>query len=250
MKKAYKEVLGGFMPNSTHVTCMAHMMNPLDQAFRKPFDLTNKYVKAANAIFWNAGTRKARYLRYLSQHNVTPKMPPNPIGTRWNCWFDAVNYHKQHLELLEGFTQQERDHCGCMAPESLTFLQDLFTSSVELLTLKAKMRFIVHHCEAFVHTTDIFQSQEPMAVKIFIFPFSLFSILTSWDDFSALPGMTSVLAMELKQYQESLGPKAVKASGGIPIDLYFGTVSAQIFLSWQSMPSGTFIHASTQQMVR
>ncbi|GFO17258.1 3'-5' ssDNA/RNA exonuclease tatd [Plakobranchus ocellatus] len=101
MKKAYREVLRGLMPNSTHVTCMAHIMNLLGEALRKPFDLTNKYVKAANAIFWNAGARKAWYLRYLSQHNVTPKMPPNPIGTRNVHSRSAGNHCIQLLRELD-----------------------------------------------------------------------------------------------------------------------------------------------------
>lgn len=82
MKKAFKDVLKGLMPNATHVTCMAHVMNLLGNAFRKPFARTNKFIKDANAIFWNAGARKGRYLRFMAQHVASPKMPPNPVGTR------------------------------------------------------------------------------------------------------------------------------------------------------------------------
>ena len=82
MKKAFNDVLKGLMPNATHITCMAHIMNLVGDAFRKPFNRTNKFVKAANAIFWHANARKARYLRFLKPLVKSPKTPPNPIATR------------------------------------------------------------------------------------------------------------------------------------------------------------------------
>ena len=82
MKKAFNDVLKGLMPNATHITCMPHIMNLVGDAFRKPFNRTNKFVKAANAIFWHANARKARYLRFLKPLVKSPKTPPNPIAIR------------------------------------------------------------------------------------------------------------------------------------------------------------------------
>ena len=83
MKKAFNDVLKGLMTNATHITCMAHIMNLVGDAFQKPFNRTNKFVNAANAIFWHANARKARYqLRFLKPLVKSPKMPPNPISTR------------------------------------------------------------------------------------------------------------------------------------------------------------------------
>ena len=55
-------------------------------------------------------------------------------------------------------------------------------------------------------------------------------ILYSCDDFSALPGMNSVSATEIKRYRESLGPEAVKVSGKIPISLtvFWNSVSSDV----------------------
>ncbi|KAK3785264.1 hypothetical protein RRG08_036800 [Elysia crispata] len=53
-----------------------------------------------------------------------------------------------------------------MARDFLKLIQDMLTCPVELLTLKAEMSFIVQYSEAFVQTTDAFQSQEPIEVKV------------------------------------------------------------------------------------
>ena len=41
----------------------------------------------------------------------------------------------------------------------------------------------------------------------------------------SLAGIKDIPATELQRYKESLGPKAVRASGGFPLDLFFETVS-------------------------
>ena len=55
-------------------------------------------------------------------------------------------------------------------------------------------------------------------------------ILYSCDYFFALPGMNYVSAKEIKRYRESLGPKAVKVSERIPINLtvFWNSVSSDV----------------------
>ena len=62
----------------------------------------------------------------------------------------------------------------------------------------------------------------------FFYPTRL--VLYSCDDFSALPGMNSVSAIEIKRYRKSLRPKAVEVSGGIPINLtvFWNSVSSDV----------------------
>ena len=85
MKKAFNSALQTIFPNAVHITCLAHIMNLLGEEFRKPFKEVNKFVKDMNAMFWHAGSRKARFLRHLRgvlPEKERPKMPPNPVGTR------------------------------------------------------------------------------------------------------------------------------------------------------------------------
>ena len=83
--------------------------------------------------------------------------------------YGAVKYHLQHLEYLKVFAAEEGNRCGWVAPDSLKLIQDMLTCSVELLTLKAEISFIVQHSQAFVQATDAFQSQKPIAVKVCLF---------------------------------------------------------------------------------
>ena len=82
MKKTYTDVLRNLYPYSVHITCVAHCCNLIGDAFKKPFHQVNEFVKSFNAMFWHAGARKARYLRYLAAKGKPPKMAPNPISTR------------------------------------------------------------------------------------------------------------------------------------------------------------------------
>ncbi|GFN98242.1 glycine--tRNA ligase [Plakobranchus ocellatus] len=166
MKKAFNEILKGLMLNATHIMCMAHIMSLVGEAFRKPFNRTNKFVKAANAIFWHANARKARYLRFITPLVNSPKMPPNPIATRWNCWFEAVAYHEKNLQHFATFVAEEMEHCGRMAPDSLVYLNDTLCSESERQLIQAEMSFIVQHSQPIITATDVFQSQRPIAMTI------------------------------------------------------------------------------------
>ena len=55
-------------------------------------------------------------------------------------------------------------------------------------------------------------------------------ILFDSCDFSALRGMSDVPLTEIKRYRESLGPMAMKVSGGIPLDLtvFWNSIKADV----------------------
>ncbi|KAK3793238.1 hypothetical protein RRG08_014717 [Elysia crispata] len=96
-------------------------------------------------------------------------MPLFSSFPRWNCWYGAVKYQLQHLEYLKGFTAEEGNHCGRMAPDSLKLIQDMLTCAVELLTLKAEMSSMVQHSMNSVSATEIKRYREslgPEAVKV------------------------------------------------------------------------------------
>jgi len=55
-------------------------------------------------LFSTANLRQARYREFLIEAGVErPTLPPKPVLTRWNTWFEACVYHAEHLEHLQGF---------------------------------------------------------------------------------------------------------------------------------------------------
>ncbi|GFO24440.1 hypothetical protein PoB_005094500 [Plakobranchus ocellatus] len=97
-------------------------------------------------------------------------MPPNPIGTRWNCWYDSVKYHLDHMEECKysNFIESEMEHARSLAPISLKELSQsqFFAVEENVQNVKAHMKFITEKSEVFVDATALFQSQSPMATSV------------------------------------------------------------------------------------
>ena len=36
------------------------------------------------------------------------KLPPVPVATRWNSWFNVAKYHSSFIQFYEGFFKQEK----------------------------------------------------------------------------------------------------------------------------------------------
>lgn len=117
MKKAYTAALKSLFPNSVHVTCMAHIMNLVGSAFRRPFDQLNSFMLSFSQMFFHAGSRKRRYLQFMTKYLPPGRkatMAPNPCATRWNSWFTAVQYHSEHFGLYKEFIEKEIDVSGIL----------------------------------------------------------------------------------------------------------------------------------------
>ncbi|XP_074813238.1 EF-hand calcium-binding domain-containing protein 11 isoform X1 [Natator depressus] len=95
MKKAFDSVFSAQFPNSVHITCSAHIVNLIDESFRKPFQMVNTFVRGFKNMFYNSGGRKVRYLHFMNQKlqeespDVKASMPPSR----------AVPRHTQHTRL-------------------------------------------------------------------------------------------------------------------------------------------------------
>ncbi|CAK6975227.1 hypothetical protein PFLUV_G00119710, partial [Scomber scombrus] len=79
MKKAFTAALQSLFPNSLHITCMAHIMNLIGNAFRKPFVQLNSFMLSFSQMFFNAGSRKRRYLCFMTNKLPRKKASKPPV---------------------------------------------------------------------------------------------------------------------------------------------------------------------------
>ena len=123
-------------------------MDLIGSAFRSPFAEVSKFIKCFKYMFYNAGARKARFLNSMKRQNEGKRvpMPPDPVGTRWNSWFFAVQYHCKYFSCLKAFLDGELEMCKS-PPDSVktahTMLEDIQKSE----GLKLQLEFINDKCE-------------------------------------------------------------------------------------------------------
>ncbi|XP_003738463.1 uncharacterized protein LOC100903106 [Galendromus occidentalis] len=107
MSKAWKDSLKSFFLNGVHVTCTAHLLNLVCEEWALCFKEVNKLVCCVKRSFTACPSRKARFKQFLESNGKPEKLPPVPVVTRWNSWFDAALYHADHLQEYSGFFSKE-----------------------------------------------------------------------------------------------------------------------------------------------
>ena len=111
-KKAYREVLSPLFPKSTHVLCLAHIVNLASEVFQKSSDFqhVSTLISMVKSSLFKKPGRKSRFLSFLKEA-ISPadvRLPPVPVSTRWNSWFEAAVYHATRLHTYEGFFKAEK----------------------------------------------------------------------------------------------------------------------------------------------
>ena len=100
------------LANSTHVLCLAHIVNLAADVFHKYeyFHHTGTLITMIKSSFYKKPGRKARFLNFLSDTIAAAdvKLPPVPVSTRWNSWFEAALYHSHQVHTYEGFYKAEK----------------------------------------------------------------------------------------------------------------------------------------------
>ena len=185
MKKCFVDNLRGLLPNAVHVTCWAHILSLVGEEFRAALQVCDLLVANMKAIFSKAPGRRARYLQHLRQNNVIDvRLPPAPVITRWNTWFEAALYHAAHLDHYVTFVAREIEKSG-----STLHLQTLskLLYGDQLEQLQAELDFLALHCQRLVGTLTSLEGQSYMAVDIY----NKMSDLLSWMRSPGFPYATS-----------------------------------------------------------
>ncbi|CAJ0648604.1 10976_t:CDS:2, partial [Entrophospora sp. SA101] len=95
MLKAFRDCLSPLIPNLLHNTCFAHIFNLVGETWIDfdDFKILDQVVGFIKSAFVHSGRRKRRWLQHLTEANNSDrdsKLPPLPVKTCWNSWFNFV----------------------------------------------------------------------------------------------------------------------------------------------------------------
>ena len=181
-KKAVRLVLMPLFPNAIHVPDLPHILNLVGEILRlwKPFDKLASFVRVFRSAMHRQAARKRRYLIHLKR--VKPsghrKCPPEPVTSRWDSCYQAVEYHSRYLEFYEEFFAAEPNQ-GVAVERVLEMLRDRKT--FDQLQLFASFvaetgRRTVTTLQALECTTKV---TKPLAAMVFDFVEDFRRYLTS-----------------------------------------------------------------------
>ena len=156
MIKAFRDVLSKLFTRAEHVTCWAHILHLVGEAFRNSFSEVDDMVSLMKKLLSKSPARKIRYLQYLEESHVKkPSLCPEPVVTRWGTWLNACVYHSKHIELYQEFVLRELKIC---TTKVLVSLRKLFEES--LTALKEDLEFIALHAPRFMQTLFTLEKSE------------------------------------------------------------------------------------------
>ena len=105
-------MLSAVFSKSTHVLCLVHVVNLAAEVFHhhRDFAHTSDMVAMVKSSLFKKPGRMSRYLKYLNDSIASSevKLPPVPVSSHWNSWFEAVCYHTTRVHLYEGFFKAEK----------------------------------------------------------------------------------------------------------------------------------------------
>ena len=150
--------LKGLLPHCVHMTCNAHILSLVGETWRKKFDNVDRLVACFKAIFVHCSSRKQRYRQYLAEQRHVDvdkiSLPPVPVVTRWNSWFNTVSHHDKYIEHYRGFIDKELEISA--STNALTQLKSLLRDDVQI---KLEVAFISSSTTELVKLLTWFESR-------------------------------------------------------------------------------------------
>lgn len=159
MTKAF-QTLKVLLPNCIHITCNAHILSLVGETWRKNFSDVDRLVACFKKTFIHCASRKSRYCEYLEEvtGESSVSLPPVPVVTRWNSWFNTVSHHAKYVQHYKAFIDNEielststnalTELAALLRKDNivseLKFIADSSTPLVELLTWFEGRRVSIH----------------------------------------------------------------------------------------------------------
>ena len=103
-------VLSSLIPQLKHSTCFAHILNLVGETWieYKNFKFFDHVVSLIKTTFTYSLARKRRWISFLSANGIlNPLLPPLPVKTRWNSWYNFVFWLNKHFNFFIEFYQEE-----------------------------------------------------------------------------------------------------------------------------------------------
>ena len=99
-------------------------------------------------------------------------MPPQPVQTRWNSWFETVQYHSKHMHLYRGFLEAEESDAQSVERIIALLSGDSYDD------IKLRISFIAESCDKLITTLKLLETtKSPIATRIFDLMEDLESVL-------------------------------------------------------------------------
>ena len=117
-----------------------------------------------SSLFKKPG-RESRYLKYLNDFIASSevKLPPVPVSSRWNSWFEAVCYHATRVHIYEGFFKAEKGEG--MAVQRII---ELLSHKIIYPEIILQLYFIKENCPQLMTVlTALEEKKIPLACKVF-----------------------------------------------------------------------------------
>lgn len=175
MVKAWETVLSSVFRNGTHLHCLAHIAALAGNSWRMCLKDIDKLVSLMKSVLSKAPSRRNRFLRHLRSCGVAePTLPPEPVITRWNTWFQAVRYHATYAEYYLEFVEKERrEEIGTVALDKL----------IEVLqspSLVQRLNYTAEKCSPLMAVIDRWQSRKLQIHLVYNDQYDLMSTLASF----------------------------------------------------------------------
>ena len=172
--KALKILIG---PHLLHITCWGHKINNVGEQWQETLADLNSFVTKMKAIFLLSRKTRAKYRKFLSTHpsGITVKLFPIPVLTRWNSWFNSVEYISDYFDPIYDFLLTHKKGSA-----TVSSALKLVSNAEDRAAIKSAALFTKEQAAALISLIDKYQqNSKPNAHTIWVELSSLKSTLES-----------------------------------------------------------------------
>lgn len=154
-----------FSGDMAHIQCWAHKLNIVASLWSSSLSELNTCVQNAKSAFVNTRKRKHRYYSFLSAKYPTdpgkPKLFPSPVMTRWNSWFNSVQYLNEYLDDLIEFLSEVEGGGSC-----IEYFKNI--KAQQVYEIKCSSQFLLEHGSSLIEMIVVLEgSTYPFIHKLY-----------------------------------------------------------------------------------